>query len=111
MNRGDIITSAASGDYGKPRPALVVQSDLFNATHSSIVICPITSHLVETPLFRIAMKPSRENGLKKDSQVMVDKISAVKRERIGRRIGTASATQMAELDQALSRWLGLENGD
>ncbi len=108
MNRGDVVVSAAPGDYGKPRPSVVVQSDLFNATHASAVICPITSHLVEAPLFRVPVQPSSQNGLKTESQIMIDKIMAVKRERIGKRIGHLSASQMAQVSRALRLWLELD---
>ena len=99
--------SAAPGDFGKPRPALVVQSDLFNPTHASLVICPITSHLVDAPLFRLTISPSHENGLKSESQIMVDKITAINRERIGKRIGRLIDTELAEVDRALLLWLGI----
>jgi mRNA interferase MazF len=62
--KGDIVSCVLSGDFGKPRPAVVVQANLFNETHASITICPLTSHLVEAPLFRIAVSPSEQNGLK-----------------------------------------------
>lgn len=99
--------SAAPGDFGKPRPALVVQSGLFNPTHASIVICPITSHLVDAPLFRLTISPSQENGLKSESQIMVDKTTAINRERIGKRIGRLIDTELAEVDRALLLWLGI----
>ncbi len=107
LTRGDVVVSAAPGDFGKPRPALVVQSDLFNPTHASIVICPITSHLVDAPLFRLTIWPSRENGLKAESQIMVDKITAINRERIGKRIGRLGDAELAEIDHALLLWLGI----
>ncbi|HLN03188.1 MAG TPA: type II toxin-antitoxin system PemK/MazF family toxin [Bryobacteraceae bacterium] len=107
MTRGDVVVSAAPGDSGKPRPALVVQSDLFTPTHASIVICPITSHIVDAPLFRLTIRPSQENGLKAESQIMVDKITAINRERIGKRIGRLGDTELAEVDRALSLWLGI----
>ena len=107
LNRGDVVVSAAQGDYGKPRPALVVQSDLFNPTHASVVICPITSHLVDAPLFRLPIRPDLENGFKVDSQVMLDKIMAVKRERIAKRVGRISEAEMAEVSRALMLWLGV----
>ena len=69
--RGDIVICAAPGDYGKPGPAVIVQSDLFNATHSSIVICLITSHLEDAPLFRIPVPPGTMTGLKVPSKVML----------------------------------------
>ncbi len=107
LSRGEIVVSAAPGDFGKPRPALVVQADLFNPTHASVVICPITSHLVDAPLFRLAIQPAPENGLKAESQIMIDKIIAVKRERIGKRIGRMTDAELAEVDRALSLWLGI----
>src|SRR5207245_8968422 len=91
MKRGDVVVAAAPGNFGKPRPALVVQSDLFNPTHPSLVICPITSHLVDAPLFPLTLRPSPDNGLKSESQLMIDKLIAGKRERIGHRIGQLSA--------------------
>jgi mRNA interferase MazF len=109
IKRGDVIVAATAGDFGKPRPALVIQSDLFNPTHSSLVICPITSHLLDAPLFRSTLKPTSENGLKTESQLMIDKLTAVKRERIGKRIGQLSAAQMTKVDDVLRMWLELGN--
>ena len=84
MNRGDVVLVAARGDSaGKPRPAVVIQSDLFNPTHDSVTLCLITSELRDAPLFRPDLKPTRENGLSKTSQVMVDKIFSAKRGSIG----------------------------
>jgi mRNA interferase MazF len=107
MKRGDVVICAAPGDYGKPRPAVVVQSDLFNGTHSSVVVCLITSHLEDAPLFRIPVPAGRTTGLKLESQVMVDKIIAIPRERIARRAGALSAGTLKEIDQALRLWLEL----
>lgn len=72
IKRGDIVTCALSGDYGKPRPAVVVQSDLFNKTHASVTLCPITSDLVDTPLFRILLLPNKPTGLISVSQIMLE---------------------------------------
>ena len=83
MKRGDVVTIALQGDYGKPRPALVVQSDLFDA-HPSVTILPITSELRDTPLFRVDVEPSDANGLRKKSQVMVDKAQTVARAKVGK---------------------------
>jgi len=107
LSRGDLVVAAAPGDYGKPRPALVVQSDLLNPTHASILVCLVTSELVDAPLFRIRIEPSAENGLRAPSQVMIDKIVALRRERIGRRIGALTATQRTQIDRALAFVLGL----
>ncbi len=75
MKRGDIVTVAATGDDGKPRPAVVVQTDLLNDTHASVVVCLITSSLVDAPLLRLTVEPSERNGLRRRSQVMVDKLA------------------------------------
>lgn len=107
MKRGDIVVTASPGEFGKPRPALIVQSDLFNPTHASFVICPITSHLFDAPLFRLAVSPSPGNGLKKESQLMVDKLTAVNGERISKKIGQLDAVQMARVSDALRLWLEL----
>lgn len=80
--RGDVVICVLSGDYGKPRPAVVVQSDLFNPTHASITVCPITTYVMDAPLFRLSVEPSSENGLKASSQIMVDKISTLKIKKI-----------------------------
>jgi len=105
VRRGDIVLVVASGDYGKPRPAVIVQSDLFNDTHASLTICPVTSSLVEAPLFRVALRPSRANGLERQSQIMVDKIQTLRRDRILERIGAIGPAQMQGVESALRLWL------
>ncbi len=106
MNRGDVILVAAKGDYsGKPRPAVVVQSDLFNPTHASVTLCPITSVLQDAPLFRPGLEPSMVNGLKKESQVMVDKVFSARRQNIDRKIGALLKEDMQRVDSALKLWL------
>jgi mRNA interferase MazF len=107
IKRGDIVICAAPGDYGKPRPAVVVQSDLFNSTHSSVVVCLITTHLEDAPLIRIPVPPGRATGLKEDSQVMVDKTIAIPRSKIKGRAGSLNTAQVRELDAALRLWLEL----
>lgn len=105
MKRGQLVTIALSGDYGKPRPALVIQSDLFDA-HPSITILPVTSELREAPLFRIRVEPTDENGLRKTSEVMVDKPQTVAREKIGRTIGRLDDESMLAVTRALAVFLG-----
>jgi mRNA interferase MazF len=107
MKRGDVVICAAPGDYGKPRPAVVVQSDLFNGTHASVVVCLITSHLEDAPLFRIPVPAGRATGLKVESQVMVDKVAAIPKNKIEGRAGALSASSLKEVDQALRLWLEL----
>lgn len=94
-----------SREYGKPRPALVIQSDLFDA-HPSVTVLPLTTNLRPTPLFRIDIVPTEENGLRAPSQVMVDKVQALPRGKIGQRIGALSEEQMIAVNRALALFLG-----
>lgn len=105
MKRGSVVTIALSGDYGKPRPALVVQSNYFSE-HPSVSVLPITSELRPTPLFRIEVEPDEINGLRKRSQIMVDKIQTVPAEKIGKVIGVLDDATMMEVNRALALWLG-----
>ncbi|WP_045222339.1 type II toxin-antitoxin system PemK/MazF family toxin [Desulfonatronum thioautotrophicum] len=105
--RGDLVIVSMTGDYGKVRPALIVQHDHANIGHASIVVCPLSSSIQDAPLFRITITPSEANGLSNVSQVMVDKISAIKRERIRQVIGHASDEIMLQVNRSLALWLGL----
>jgi len=105
MRRGDLIAIALQGDYGKPRPALVIQTDLFGE-HSSVTILPVTGELREAPLFRITVKPGDGNGLRKPSQVMVDKSQTVPREKIGETFGRLDDDDMLAVNRALAVFLG-----
>ena len=108
MKRGTIVVVAARGAYtGKPRPALVVQSDLFNPTHSSITVCPITSECVDAPLFRLTLPPGSRTGLRTVSQVMIDKIVSVPRQSITAEIGECDVREVEGVDDGLRRWLGI----
>lgn len=105
MTRGDLVVIALQGDFGKPRPALVVQSDLF-VEHPSVTVLPVTSELRETPLFRLTLQPTAENGLKVPSQIMVDKAHTVLREKVGQTIGRLDAATMVAVNRALALFLG-----
>ena len=107
MKRGDIVLAVARGDYGKPRPAVIVQSDLFNPTHASLLVCLLTTELINAPLFRLPMVPTPANGLRETSQIMVDKLLALPRERIRERIGIADDETMLSLNRSLALMLGL----
>jgi mRNA interferase MazF len=108
MKRGAIVVVAARGAYtGKPRPALVVQSDLFNPTHASVTICPITSDCVDAPLFRFTLPPGSRTGLKAVSQVMIDKIVSVPRTAVKAEIGQCDAQEVESVEDCLRRWLEL----
>ena len=106
IRRGDLVTVALSGDYGRPRPALVVQSDAF-AGVPSLTVLRITSDLNDWPLFRITVEPSSGNGLKSISQIMVDKIATLPRKKVGQRIGMLDASVLRRVDDALRDFLQL----
>ena len=105
MRRGDLVTIALQGNYGKPRPALIIQSDLFDE-HPSVTVLPVTSMLQEAPLFRIPVTPDPNNGLLKPSQIMVDKAQTVPRERIGDTIGRLDNEALLAVNRALIVFLG-----
>jgi mRNA interferase MazF len=107
MRRGDVVLAAASGDYGKPRPAVIVQTDAFPQTHTSIVICQMTSEIVDAPDFRVTVDPTERNGLRVRSQIMADKPVTVRRSRIGTLIGHLDGAEMARLNVALAFVMGL----
>lgn len=106
MKRGDLVTVALQGDYGKPRPALVIQADQF-ADLGSVVILPITSTLVDAPLLRPTVEPSPDNGLRKASQIMLDKPMTVKADKIGATFGHLDDTSMVSVNRSLALVLGL----
>jgi mRNA interferase MazF len=107
MRRGDLVLVAAAGDYGKPRPAAVVQTDAFPQSHASVVVCQLTSEIVEAPDFRVSVEPSRGNGLRVRSQIMADKPVTVRRERVGRVIGRLGDDDVGRLNAALAFVMGL----
>ena len=104
MMRGDVVVVSLPGDYGKPRPALVVQSNQF-PEHPSVTVLPITSHLIEAPLLRIDIGAAC--GLEKPSQIQVDKPQTPRRERIGGVVGRADDATMVAVNRALTVFLGL----
>ena len=106
MRRGDLVTIALQGDLGKPRPALIIQSDLFDA-HPSVTILPVTGELRDAPLFRIAVQPNEKNGLSKPSQIMVDKPQSVTREKVGPVIGHLDDEMMMAVNRALAIFIGV----
>ena len=106
MKRGDVVTAAIKEDYGKPRPALIIQSDLFDR-HPSVTILPITGEIRDTPLFRYNLYPDSNNGLTKASQIMVDKITTIKSDKIGNHIGQLSRQQMSDVTRLIALWLGI----
>jgi mRNA interferase MazF len=105
MKRGDIVTVVLPKALGKPRPAVIIQSDLF-AEHPSITILPVTSELRPAPLFRITVEPGSDNGLLKPSQVMVDKAQSIPREKIGATLGRLDDSTLMTVNRALALFLG-----
>jgi mRNA interferase MazF len=104
MKRGDVVVVAATGDYGKPRPAVIVQTDAFPKTHISVVVCQMTSEVTEASDFRITIDPSERNGLRTRSQIMADKPVTIRRARVARSIG---ASTRATLVASTLRWPSL----
>lgn len=107
MKRGDVVTVAATGDYGKPRPAVIVQTDALPPEHASVVVCQMTSDITDAPDFRVTIEPSEKNGLRARSQLMADKPVTIRRERVGRNIGHLEDKDIARLNIALAFVMGL----
>lgn len=106
MRRGDLVTIALQGDYGKPRPALVIQADYFDA-HPSVTVLPVTSDLRDAPLFRVTLAVGEDTGLRKPSQVMVDKAMTVASEKVGPAFGHLDPETMLTIERCLAVFLGI----
>jgi mRNA interferase MazF len=106
MNRGQLISVTAPGDYGKPRPALIVQTDLFTE-HPNVTVCLVTSHLTNAPLYRHTVEPSPDNGLSMVSQIQIDKIMTLPRQKMGAVIGSLTDKQMSEITKLVALWIGI----
>ena len=106
MKRGAVVTVAASGDYGKPRPAVVVQTDALPLKHASVVVCQMTSDCSDA-VFRLTIDPSAKNGLKTRSQIMADKPVTIRRDRVGSLSGQLDDPDIARLNSALAFVMGL----
>jgi mRNA interferase MazF len=106
VRRGDIVTVVISGDFGEPRPALVIQADQFDAT-GTVTVLLISSTLIDAPLIRPTIQPTAQSGLRKASQVMVDKAMSVKRERIGTMIGRLEDAALLAVTRSLAVFLGI----
>ncbi|ENS4524482.1 type II toxin-antitoxin system PemK/MazF family toxin [Salmonella enterica] len=106
MKRGDLITVAMQGDFGKPRPALVIQADSFDGL-PTVSVLPVTGTLITAPLLRVTVEPDKENGLNKISQVMIDKVITVKRDKTGQVFGRLDINVMTEIERRLALFLGI----
>jgi mRNA interferase MazF len=107
VERGSVVVMVAPGDLGKPRPAIVVQAEGFGDNPLSVIVCPISSDIVGTPRLRPIVEPSAKNGLRVRSQIMTDKLIAVRRDRIRQTIGTLEEDLCDKLDRSLLLVLGL----
>jgi mRNA interferase MazF len=107
MKRGEIWTVAGANDYaGKPRPVVILQDDLFDAT-GSVTVCAFTTDPTDTPLFRLPVEPNDRNGLKAQSRLMVDKITTVSKTKVGRLVGRLDTEDIVRLNRAVVVFLGL----
>ena len=106
MRRGEVWTLSGSGYAGKPRPAVIVEDDRFDATES-VTVCAFTTDATEAPLIRLVTEPDADNGLRLTSRLMVDKITTVPKRRLGERIGNLPAADVVRLNRAIAVFLGL----
>jgi len=105
MKRGDLVTIALPGDFGKPRPALIIQSDFFDQA-PTVTVLLISGTLQDTPLLRITVEPDDENGLRKPSQIMLDKVMTMRRDKVGAPFGKLNAETMVSVNRLLAVFLG-----
>lgn len=106
MKRGDVVTVATGGDSGKPRPAVIVQSDDLPPTET-VLVCLVTSTLTGHSIYRLLLEPTKQNGLRRPSEVMVDKVQLTRRHKVGATIGALSDTDMLTLSRMLAVVMGL----
>ena len=107
MRRGEIWTVAGGQEYAsKPRPVVIVQDDVFDAT-DSITVCAFTTNPVEAPLFRLSVEPTARNGLRTPSRLMVDKITTVPKSKVGAFVGRLDDEDVVRLNRAILVFLGL----
>jgi mRNA interferase MazF len=106
LTRGAIVLVGPPDGEGASRPSVIVQADLFSE-HATVTLCPLTTQVGGEALFRVAISPQEHTGLPVECEVQVDRIASIRRHRIVKVVGHASATRMEQVDQALRRWLGL----
>jgi mRNA interferase MazF len=107
LSRGDVVAAIVPGDFGKPRPVVIVQAGPYLESHASVTVCPLTTHLTGLRMFRIMIAPDENNGLNEPTEVMVDKVSSLRRERIATSIGKLAPSDMRAIDTSLRGWLAL----
>lgn len=107
MKRGDVVLVVGQGDFGKVRPAVVVQTDRL-ASVESVVVCLCTSELSGDGPLRLPIQPDAVNGLRQPSEVMVEKVVTYRPERIRQVVGALPSPFMIELSRRLAFVLGLD---
>ena len=107
MKRGDVVIVSLPGDLGKPRPAVIVQTDVLNYNLRTVLLCPISSFSSSPNFFRVAVEPTKENGLRLPSEVMVEKLQAANKSRVGQIVGRLNEADMLKLARAMMISLGL----
>jgi mRNA interferase MazF len=106
MRRGDLVTVAVQGDFGKPRTALIVQADAF-ADHATVTVLLVSSAMVDAQLLRLTVAPDAANGLRRPSQIMIDKAMTILRAKAGEAIGRLDGDAMVEVERPLAVFLGI----
>jgi mRNA interferase MazF len=107
VKRGDVVLMVAPGDLGKPRPGVVVQSDELGDGTTTVLVCPMSSDIQESPRLRPVVEPNATNGLRIRSQIMTEKVIPIRRDRIRRVLGSLDPMSVDQLDRALFVVLGL----
>lgn len=105
MNRGELWTVSGGVYSSKPRPALIVQDDLFSATESVVVVPLTTTTIGDTAIARVAIPTT--TGVAQSSFAMIDKIATVRRSNLGEQIGSVPTTLMTDIERSLMVFLGL----
>jgi mRNA interferase MazF len=107
VKRGDVVILVAQGDMGNPRPGVIVQADELGDTTTSVLVCPMSSDITEFHRTRPVVEPTASNGLRLRSQIMTDKINALRRDRVRQVLGSLDSDASERLDSALLVVLGL----
>jgi mRNA interferase MazF len=107
MKRGDVVVVVFPGDYGKPRPAVVVQADRYATEFESVILCPLTTTITKEAAARVVVAPTSENGLESESSIMIEKLAGIPRKRVSRVIGQLDNETMRRVDFSLAVILGL----
>jgi len=74
-------------EAGKVRPVLVIQTNLLNSVHPSVIVCPVTTKVErESEILRVHLNKGSAN-LKVESDIMIDQIRAIDKRRLLNKVG------------------------